>query len=1113
MNTTNGGATPRAWLTEVADELVERLGAAPWVPVVALTYRLGLPDRLAEAGMSVNDVLADLKAGFLSERRTGASDEYFVLRSSRFKVFVHTEFEREAQRQGIELPLAVISKVEPQRGMPYRASLVRATVTLDPPYAQAECDIAVVHRQVQAQKQYQLAVQRARDRSVRLLSQGARTDTSHADLHAQVRRHFSALQQMIELLQQRSETAGARRARGIVLDPSAAYPDTFCVSASQKDDDFNGELTVQIAVAGHRKRWNLELVAVDDDLFYLSLPQDTKAQNLLTPGTAVELAYKPRFGLGRHSYALSRLLREEVEGDWEVLARLVSDPGSLSAPDAFPPPARFFDTRLNPEQRAAVAGALGTPHAFFIQGPPGTGKTTVIGEIVRQLTARGERVLLLAPMHVAVDEVLQRVGDADGVLALRASYDDSKVREDLRRFTKDKLTAEFVRKARRPESSRAAQWSAEASRLQAERESIEAILAAGRALTLAQVARDRAIGLRETWRAGHRAALDAAIGQQASTQRAMAAAQLRFGEAELATAAAAQALAEAESAGVSLFRRVQAAFGVGDLARLRSVLGQADRDVLLARATRDQAAARNTERIAAVQHFQHQGRRQDQEHAGACARAVEEAESATQRLSVARGQLDSAGLARASEAELAERARQDHDGEDRLGRLVYLEKRWFQLTGLASGGSAAAQAQIAQDLGDRLIGAANLICCTTTGFGGDDDLRDADYDTMIVDEASRVIDSEFLIGAKQGRRWVLVGDEHQLPPFVAPDDEHHLHALAALHMVERGAANNLNAAVKQLSQLWEEDEELHQFRDTTVQETAERLRDRSQWSKIYRPAYAKAYERLRQDNDEAERELLRKMRHHLVQSIFERCVAEGPLSLRSSLIEQRRMIDPIAALVRQPIYGGRYLSPDPEQQTVTPLVTSRTFPQPVVFLDTSGHPRAAETPIRPGFFNKLEAEWVETACRAWDRELAARGEKEITVSVLTFYKAQARLIRQRLGAPRFRGFHVLRFKNIDTIDRLQGQESDLVLISFCRTKPGRERELHRFGMWLQDVRRLNVACTRAQRALVLIGHKNTLSGMRGIDAAERFYSHMFSLFAPPSAPGTVLLKQLDRPGR
>lgn len=992
--------TPASWIAEATDALLERVPAPPGPPLVSLTYRSGLPDRLAEAGTTISEVAADLGAGFTSQRRSSSGGEYFVLGASRFEVFVHTELEKDAAERGFELPLAVVSKVI-RRRLPYRGILVRGTVTLDRPYARAQCDIAVVHQRTQALIRYQQAVVKARERSVRLLTQEARTDTARSDLHAQVRWHFSALEQMIELLQQRSETVGARRARGVILAPSDAYPDTFCVRVSRQDHGFTSERTVQVTIPGRRERWNLELVNVDDDLFYLALPRDTGRADALAPGTMVDLNYKPRFGLGRHSYALSRLLREEVEGDWEVLARLVSDPSSLSVPDVFVPPKRFFSDQLNDEQRVAVAGAVRTPHAFFIQGPPGTGKTTVITEIVRQLATRGERVLLLAPMHVAVDEVLQRVGDADGVLAVRASWDDSRVREDLRRFTKDRLTAEFVRKARRPESSKAARWRTEAARLRAEREIIEARTAARQARDDARAAMARADSQRETWRAAHHAELGRATEHLRAAEQARQAAQLRLDEVERTARATARALAEAESGGASLLQRVRATFGVGELAQLRRTAREAERAELLAREVRDRTAAWNTDQAAAVERLRHQGHAQYEEYRVACARAAEEADVARRRLAAVCAQLDSAGLGHAGDADLAERARHNKVHEDRLGKLTYLEQRWFQLAGLSAAGAAADSRRIVGNLGDELIAAANLVCCTTTGFGGDEDLRDADYDTLIVDEASRVIDSEFLIGAKQARRWILVGDEHQLPPYVDPVDEHHLHALAALHMTERGAAGTVPAAVEHLSRLWEEDEEQHQFRGTTVQETAEQLRDSGQWPTIYRPAYQKAYERLRQDNDDAERELLSKMRHHLVQSIFERCVSDGPRELRSSLIEQRRMIDPIAALVRDPVYAGQYLSPPPELRTVTPLVTMRTFPQPVVFLDTSDHPKAGETPTGTGFFNELEAAWVETACRAWDRELAARGEVDVTVSVLTFYKAQARLIRERLGAPRY----------------------------------------------------------------------------------------------------------------
>ena len=55
----------------------------------------------------------------------------------------------------------------------------------------------------------------------------------------------------------------------------------------------------------------------------------------------------------------------------------------------------------------------------IILGPPGTGKTTVIVEIIRHVIANGGRVMMTAPTHVAVDNVLERVADIKGIAPVR----------------------------------------------------------------------------------------------------------------------------------------------------------------------------------------------------------------------------------------------------------------------------------------------------------------------------------------------------------------------------------------------------------------------------------------------------------------------------------------------------------------------------------------------------------------------------------------------------------------------------------------------------------------------------------------------------------------------
>jgi hypothetical protein len=79
-----------------------------------------------------------------------------------------------------------------------------------------------------------------------------------------------------------------------------------------------------------------------------------------------------------------------------------------------------------------------------------------------------------------------------------------------------------------------------------------------------------------------------------------------------------------------------------------------------------------------------------------------------------------------------------------------------------------------------IIMAANLTCGTTMGIvnhplfrGRDEDLHVSErpittmphWDVLIVDEASKTLIQEFMVPALMARRWIIVGDVRQLPPF------------------------------------------------------------------------------------------------------------------------------------------------------------------------------------------------------------------------------------------------------------------------------------------------------------------------------------------------------------
>lgn len=92
-------------------------------------------------------------------------------------------------------------------------------------------------------------------------------------------------------------------------------------------------------------------------------------------------------------------------------------------------------SQLDESQCAAVRFALSSEDLAIIHGPPGTGKTTTIVELIRQSIRRGERVLACAPSNLAVDNLLERLLDADE-RALRIGH-PARVMPSLREHTLD----------------------------------------------------------------------------------------------------------------------------------------------------------------------------------------------------------------------------------------------------------------------------------------------------------------------------------------------------------------------------------------------------------------------------------------------------------------------------------------------------------------------------------------------------------------------------------------------------------------------------------------------------------------------------------------------------
>ncbi len=151
--------------------------------------------------------------------------------------------------------------------------------------------------------------------------------------------------------------------------------------------------------------------------------------------------------------------------------------------------------------------------------------------------------------------------------------------------------------------------------------------------------------------------------------------------------------------------------------------------------------------------------------------------------------------------------------------------------------------------------------------------------------------------------------------------------------------------------------------------------------------------------------------------------------------------------------------------------SSQLTDEPILFIDTAGAGYDEQTE-RDGEsrLNPREAEVVATKVGA----LIEAGVSPYEIAVIAPYAAQVRLLRDRLLDEHAN-------LEVDTVDGFQGREKEAVIISLVRSNSRGE-----IG-FLDDVRRMNVALTRARRKLVVIGDSATIGG-------HPFYARLLEYF-------------------
>lgn len=459
---------------------------------------------------------------------------------------------------------------------------------------------------------------------------------------------------------------------------------------------------------GRRRVLFGEIEQVDNGELVLYVTKGDPSQ-LPKSGTLDFDAEASKSKLRREQAALERLSSGKAVRP--RLRTLLLDPGT-----AIPPTPVAVDSYFTPDldqpKQDAVSAALGSSDALVVEGPPGTGKTTFIAELVAQELARNPsaRILLAAQTHVAVDHALA------GIAKLNPE-------------------ASIVRLGRQDQMAEGIEELSLPARLEQAR---EAVVDASRAY-LRALAIELGIDVDNAEVDALAADLEARVGRMTHVRSRLA---LKRDERKVLSEQVAEHQ-EVAAKVLDVAASIERAVNAGSTSELIDA-GRLFLESGVDLASSLESGGSVGEQLLAVEQVLKDLNEQ--------LAAELEVEAATRdRLA------DLIGAKRPITARdlLAEvDARSSSVDDPQYNRLTELATEWAERFGKGLEFNAVVIA------GASVIGAT---CVGLTGVRGADAV---DFDLCIIDEASKATATEVLVPLVQSRRWVLVGDQKQLPPFV-----------------------------------------------------------------------------------------------------------------------------------------------------------------------------------------------------------------------------------------------------------------------------------------------------------------------------------------------------------
>jgi len=325
-----------------------------------------------------------------------------------------------------------------------------------------------------------------------------------------------------------------------------------------------------------------------------------------------------------------------------------------------------------------------------------------------------------------------------------------------------------------------------------------------------------------------------------------------------------------------------------------------------------------------------------------------------------------------------------------------------------------------------------------------------DFDVVIIDEVSKATPPELLIPLMKGRKTVLVGDHRQLPPAFGENESSYMELVSEVQ-----ESDNYSQAEKELISV----------------------------------------------------ENFKKFQNMVTASLFKDYFEKANGSIKATLLTQYRMHSDIMDIINQ-FYENRLICgiKKTENETRKHLLNIKSLnmtdfiiPQKHAYwIDSSSLPDGTpfyESKIGMGTSscNFLEeaitCELLKKIAHEYRKMGFGKG-KEVTIGVISFYlqsvknlKSNVRKLRQ---SKEYKDdFSAIKI-SVNTVDRFQGQEKNIIIANLVRNWNSDER--HRMSSHITSFERINVAFSRAQNLLFVVGAQNLFSkvsvNLRAMDSTD-----------------------------